>query len=59
MKRVTQKAAKATGYLIGNKIAHKTPKTSKTLQQNNSETITNEHGKDIAKGRCLFFKRKT
>ena len=32
MKRVTQKTAKATGYLIGNKIAHKTPKTSKTLQ---------------------------
>ena len=59
MKRVTQKTAKTTGYLIGNKIAHKTTKISKTLQQNNSETVTNEHDKEIAKGRYLFCKRKT
>ena len=59
MKRVTQKTEKATGYLIGNKIAHKTTKISKSLQQSNSETITNKHHKEIAKGRYLFLKRKT
>ena len=37
-----QKTAEATGYLIGNKIANKITKVSRTLPQNNSETITNE-----------------
>ena len=35
-----QKTAEATGDLIDNKI---TDKITKTFQQNNSETITNEH----------------
>ena len=39
--------AKETGDLIGNKIIDK---ISKNLQQNNSETITNEYGKEIPKG---------
>ena len=37
-----QKAAEATSDLIGNEIADK---ITKNLQQNNSETITNEHDK--------------
>ena len=42
-KRVIQKRAEATGDLIGNKVAVRIMKVSKTLPQNNSETITNEH----------------
>ena len=33
--------------MIGNKIADKTTKISKNWQQNNSETSTNEHHKEI------------
>ena len=36
--RVIQKTAKATGDLIGNKIAVRITKVSKTSPQNNSET---------------------
>ena len=36
-----------SGDLIGNKIANKILKVSKDSQQNNSETVTNEHDKDI------------
>ena len=39
----------ATGDLIGNKIADKIRKVSKNLQQNNLETVTNEHDKEIPK----------
>ena len=39
----------ATGDLIGNKIADKIRKVSKNLQQNNLETVTNEHDKEISK----------
>ena len=42
-KRVVQKKAEATGDLIGNKIANRIAKASKKSQQNNSETVTNEH----------------
>ena len=45
-KRVIQKTAEATGDLIGNKIPNKITKVSKNSQQNNSETITNEHDKE-------------
>ena len=44
-----QKAAEGTSYFIGNKIADKITKVSKNSQQNNSETVTNEHDKDIHK----------
>ena len=40
-KGVIQNIAEATGDLIGNKIADRIAKISKTLQQNNLETITN------------------
>ena len=44
---------KATGDLIGNKIAGKITKVSRNLQQNNSETVTNEHDKEIHKERYI------
>ena len=40
--RAIQKKAKANGYLIGNKIADKITKVSRTPLHNSSETITNE-----------------
>ena len=44
-KRTIQKTAEGNDDLIDNKIANKTTKISKYLQQNNSETVTNEHDK--------------
>ena len=41
-KRAIQKTVKATGDLVGNKISDKITKVSKTLPQNNSETVTIE-----------------
>ena len=42
-KRAIQKTAKATGDLIGSKIADKITRVSK----NTSETVTNVHDKEI------------
>ena len=52
-RRFIQKTACATGYLIGNKIANQITKVSKSFQQNNSETITNERDKERTKERNL------
>ena len=52
-KRVIQKTAEATRDLIGNKIANKIMGVSNS-QQNNSETVTNEHHKEIPKERYVF-----
>ena len=52
-KRVIQKTVEATGDLIGNKIANKITGVSKKLQQNNSETVTNENDKEIPKERYV------
>ena len=49
LQKIIQKTAEATGDLIGNKIADKITKLSKNSQQNNSETVTNEHDKEIPK----------
>ena len=38
--------AEASSGLIGNKIANRITKVSKNSQQNNSETVTNEHDKE-------------
>ena len=46
-KRAIQKTAKATGYLIGSKIADKITRVSKKSRQNNSETVTNVREKKI------------
>ena len=48
-KRVIQKTAEATGDLIGNKNANRIIKASKSSQQNNSETFTNEQDKEVPK----------
>ena len=52
-KRVIQRTAEATGDLTGNKIANKITKFSKKSQQYNSETVTNEHDKEILKEKCV------
>ena len=44
-----QKTAKANHDLIGNKIANKITKVSRSSSHNNSETITNENDKEIPK----------
>ena len=52
-KRAIEKTAEATGDLVGNKIVDRITKVSKTSQQNNSETIANEHNKKIPKERYI------
>ena len=47
--KLLQKTVEATGDLNGNKIADKVTKISKTSRQYNSETVTNEHDKEIPK----------
>ena len=54
-KQLCFKTAEATGDLIGNKI---TDKITKSLQQNNSETVKNEHDKEIPKDIYLQKKDK-
>ena len=53
-KREIQKAAEATGDLIGNEIADKITRVSKTSPQNNSETNEEE----ILTERCTSTKEK-
>ena len=60
-KRVVQKRVEPTDDLTGNKIAKaiaelydsKITKVLKNSQQNNSETVTNEHDKEIPKEKYL------
>ena len=52
------KTTEATGNLIGNKIADKIAKVSKTSQQNNSETVTNQHNKEIPKERYMSLEER-
>ena len=46
------KTAEATGDLNGNKNANKIT-SFKKFTKNNSETVTNEHDKEIPKERCI------
>ena len=48
-KRAIQNTAEAAGDLNRNKIATKIAKVSGGSPRNNSETITNEHDKEILK----------
>ena len=48
-KRAIQKTAETTGDLIGINIANRITKVLKNSQQHNSETVTNEHDKEISK----------
>ena len=50
-KRVIQKTAEATSDLIGSKIADRITKVSRSSPQNTSETIANEHDKEMPKER--------
>ena len=40
--------------MIGNKTANKIRRFSENSQQNNSETVTNEHDKEILKERYVL-----
>ena len=52
-KKGIQKTAEATSDLAGNNIANKSTKVSENSQQNNSETVTNKHDKEILKERDI------
>ena len=52
-KQIIQKIAEGTGDLIGNKTDNKITKLSKNSPQNNSETVTNEHDKEIPKEKYI------
>ena len=58
-KREIKKTAEATCNLIDNKITNKITKVSKNSQQNNSETVTNEHDKEIRKERYISPEERT
>ena len=55
-KEAIQNTAEATGDLNGNSIANKIIKASKNSQQNNSETVTNKHDKEIPEERYITLK---
>ena len=57
-KKKIQRTTEATGNLIGNKIANRITGVSKNSQQNNSETVTNEHDKEIPKERHISPKQR-
>ena len=57
-KRAIQKIVDPAGDLIGNKIADRITKVSKSSQQNNLETVTNEHDKEIVKERYISPEEK-
>ena len=57
-KAVTEKTSEAAGDLNGNKIADKITKISKISPHNNSETVTNEHDKEIHKERYISPKER-
>ena len=62
-----KKTAQATGHAICNKIANKIttlppppppPKKKKKLRENNSETVINEHDKEIPRKRFVSLKER-
>ena len=57
-KRAIQKTTVETDDLIDNKIANKTARVSKSLQQNHSETVTNENDKEIWKERYISLEQR-
>ena len=52
-KRAIQKKSAANGNLIGNKVANKVTKVSRGSPQNDSETVTSEHDKQIPEERYI------
>ena len=57
-KKAIQKTAEATSDLITNKIANRITKVSKSFQPNNSETVTNEHDKEIPIERYISLEER-
>ena len=57
-KRAIQETAEATDDVIGNKIANKIKKVPQNLRQNNSETVTNEHGEQIPNERYVSLRER-
>ena len=57
-KRTIPKTAEATGDLTTNKTADKITIFSNYSQQNNSETVTNEHDKEIPKEKYISPEEK-
>ena len=57
-KRAIHKKSQATVDLIGSKIANRITKVSKTSQQNNSDTNTNENGKELPKERYVSLEER-
>ena len=53
LRRLIQKTAKATGDLIGNKIADRITKISRSSLQNNSERMANEYDEEILEKRHI------
>ena len=56
--RPIQEMVEEVGDLTGNKTADEITKISKILQENNSETVSNEDDKIIAKERFLSLEEK-
>ena len=54
-KRANQKIAEETDDLIRNKKSNGINKVSKTLQQNNSEKVTNQHDEEIPKEKFVYL----
>ena len=54
-KRESQKIAEETDDLIRNKKSNAINKVSKTLQQNNSEKVTNQHDEEIPKEKYVYL----
>ena len=57
-KRAIPKTAEAIGDVTGNEIADKITNVSKKSQQNNSETVTNQHDKEVTKERHISPKER-
>ena len=53
-----KETAEATGDLIGNKIANKITGVSINSQQNDSETVTIEHEREMPKEIYIFLEEK-
>ena len=58
LQKESLKIAETTGDLIDNKIANKIMKTSRSLPQNNSETITSKPDKELPKERYVSPKER-
>ena len=57
-KEYSKKTAGAAGDSTGNKISDRITKDLKTSQQNNSETVKNEHDKEIPKERYTSLEKR-